>query len=182
MQKSTITTKQLGVTAVLLALAVVTDFIAPVRLPYGGSLSFCTMLFICLIGYFYGVKIGVMAGVAFGLLQLMLGGYVVHPIQALLDYPLAFGALGISGFFRTRKYGLTIGYIVAVGARYLFAVLSGVVFFAAYAPPGSPVLWYSVTYNLTYILPEMILSLIIISVPAIKHVVDKMKQQTLYQA
>lgn len=179
MNHTKITTKQLGVSAVLLSLAVVSNFIAPITLPYGGTLSFCTMLFICLVGYLFGVRLGVIAGIAFGLLDLVLAGFVFHPIQVLLDYPIAFGLLGIIGLFRNYKFGLFVGYIVAVAARYVIAVISGVVFFGSFAPEGTPVLWYSITYNASYIVPEMILSLVIISVPAVRKALLKVQVSLL---
>ncbi len=74
-------------------------------LPQGGSITPFSMLFIILIGYFFGVKTGVLTGIVYGLLQLAFGGWVMHPMQLLLDYPLAFGALGLSGLFAIKSMG-----------------------------------------------------------------------------
>src|SRR5699024_3956789 len=91
-----ISTKQLVFSSMSLALATVTSFIKFASLPFGGSITLFSMFFICFIGYLYGPKIGLMTGVAYGILQLITGPYIYHPLQILLDYPLAFGALGLS--------------------------------------------------------------------------------------
>ena len=132
-KKTILTTKQLVYSAVAIALAVVCSMIKFANLPMGGSVTLFSMLFIALIGYWYGPYVGLMTAVAYGLVQ-----FVMEPIfytvpQMILDYPLAFGALGLAGFFANKKHGLQIGYIVAVFGRYVFAVISGVVFFGAYA-------------------------------------------------
>ena len=166
-KKTILTTKQLVYSAVAIALAVVCSMIKFANLPMGGSVTLFSMLFIALIGYWYGPYVGLMTAVAYGLVQ-----FVMEPIfytvpQMILDYPLAFGALGLAGFFANKKHGLQIGYIVAVFGRYVFAVISGVVFFGAYAPEGTPAIVYSLTYNATYIVPEAIATLIVISLPPV---------------
>lgn len=112
-----------------MALAMVTSFMKIVSLPFGGSITLFSMLFICLIGYVYGVRAGVMTGVAYGMLQLITGPYIFAPLQVLLDYPLAFGALGLSGLLSNKKHGLVTGYVVGVAGRYLCHVISGYIFF-----------------------------------------------------
>ena len=83
-----ISTKQLVFSSMSLALATVTSFIKFASLPFGGSITLFSMFFICFIGYLYGPKIGLMTGVAYGILQLITGPYIYHPLQILLDYPL----------------------------------------------------------------------------------------------
>ena len=165
--KKAITTKQLVFSAVAMALAVVTSMIKFVNLPMGGSVTLFSMLFIVLIGYWYGPSIGLMTGFAYGLLQ-----FIMEPIfytipQMLLDYPLAFGALGLSGFFYKRILGLQIGYVVGVIGRFICSTISGVVFFGSYAPEGTPALVYSLTYQASYIVPEAIITLFLISIPPV---------------
>ena len=173
------TTQQLVTCAVALALAYVTSYIKIFKLPFGGSVTLFSMLFIVLIGYWYGPYVGLMTAVAYGLVQ-----FVMEPIfytvpQMILDYPLAFGALGLAGFFANKKHGLQIGYIVAVFGRYVFAVISGVVFFGAYAPEGTPAIVYSLTYNATYIVPEAIATLIVISLPPVAKALAQVKKNAL---
>ena len=93
--------KQLTFCALCIALGVVTSYIKFASLPFGGSITLFSMLFVALPGYLYGVRTGVITGVAYGILQFLIEPYVAAPVQILLDYPLAFGALGLSGLFRT---------------------------------------------------------------------------------
>lgn len=168
-------TKQLVFSGVAMALAIVTSEIKFARLPFGGSVTLFSMLFIVLIGYWYGAAAGLMTGFAYGLLQFVLDPVFYTPFQLLVDYPLAFGALGLSGFFCNRKHGLLIGYVVGVFVRYVFAFLSGVLFFGAYASDQSPlgIIVYSLGYNATYIVPEVIVTLILLAIPAVS---DAMKR------
>ena len=177
--KAKLTTKQLTYSAVALALAMVCSMIKFANLPMGGSVTLCSMLFIVLIGYWFGPYVGLTTAFAYGLLQ-----FVVEPIfytlpQMLIDYPLAFGALGLAGFFAGNKHGLQLGYLVGVIGRYIFAVISGVVFFGAYAPEGTPAIVYSLGYNATYIVPEAVITLIIISIPAVSKALAQVKKRAL---
>ncbi len=168
-------TKQLVFSGVAMALAIVTSEIKFARLPMGGSITLFSMLFIVLIGYWYGAKAGLLTGFAYGLLQFVLDPVFYTPVQLLVDYPLAFGALGLSGFFCNKKHGLLIGYIAGVLGRYFFAVLSGIVFFGHYAPEGTPVLVYSLGYNATYIVPEAVVTLILLAIPAVAGAMKRVK-------
>lgn len=172
-------TKQLTYSAVALALAVVCSMIKFANLPMGGSCTLCSMLFVTLIGYWFGPYVGLTSAFAYGLLQ-----FIIEPVfytipQMFLDYLLAFGALGLSGFFSGRKHGLQLGYISAVIGRYIFTVISGVVFFGAYAPEGTPAIVYSLGYNATYIVPEAVVTLIIISIPAVTKALAAIKKNAL---
>ena len=170
-------TKQLVFCSAAIALSVVTSFIKLYTFPFGGSVTLCSMLFVCLIGYWYGPKIGLATGFAYGLLQLVTGPYIVFPLQVLVDYPLAFGALGLSGFFWKSRQGLLKGYLVGVFGRYLFAVFSGWLFFGAYAWEGWAPLPYSLAYNAAYIVPEAVITLVILSLPPVKKAMELVKQQ-----
>ena len=102
MSKSSITksgathaaTKKLVFSAMGIALAMVTSYIKVWEMPMGGSITLMSMLFICLIGYWFGPKYGLLAGAAYGLLQFIVDPYMLTNPQEILDYPLAFGALG----------------------------------------------------------------------------------------
>ena len=159
--------KQLTFCAVAMALALVTSFIKVASLPMGGSITLFSMFFMCFIGYLYGPKLGIMTGVAYGILQLIIEPYIYAPLQVLLDYPLAFGALGLSGFFSKKKFGLTTGVIVGILGRYICHVISGYVFFASYAPEGMNPMIYTLGYNATYIVPELIATVIVVSLPPV---------------
>ena len=172
-----VSAKQLAFAAVALALATVCSNIRLFRLPMGGAVTLFSMLIVTLIGYWYGSAVGLMAAVAYGLLQMIFDTYVVSLPQVLLDYPLAFGALGLSGFFSDKKNGLIIGYLVAITGRFLFSVLSGVVFFGMYAPEGMSPLAYSAVYNGSIIYGEGILTIIILMIPAVKSALATVKDQ-----
>ncbi len=135
----------------------------------GGSITLFSMFFITLTGYMYGPAVGLMVGVAYGLLQMLLDPYILSLPQVLVDYVFAFGALGVSGFFSKRKNGLIIGYVAAVIGRFIFAVLSGVIFFGTYAPEGMSPLAYSVAYNGSYLAAEAALTIVVLLIPALRN-------------
>ncbi|MFA9465397.1 MAG: energy-coupled thiamine transporter ThiT [Velocimicrobium sp.] len=147
-------TKQLVFCAVSIALAMITSMFPIYSFPFGGSVTLFSMFFICFIGYLYGPSAGLCTGLAYGILQLVIKPYIYFPAQVLVDYPLAFGALGLSGFFWKSKYGLIKGYVTGVLGRYFFAVLSGWIFFGEYAWDGWAALPYSLAYNGAYIFTE----------------------------
>lgn len=129
--------KKLIFSAMGIALGMVTSYIKVWDMPMGGSVTLLSMLFICLIGYWFGARYGILTGAAFGILQFLIDPYVLSIPQVLFDYPLAFGALGLSGFFSNRKYGLQIGYVVGVLGRFIFSTLSGVIFFCRICSGGN---------------------------------------------
>lgn len=175
----TLEIRQLVFCAICLALAVVTSYIKIASLPFGGSITLFSMLFVSLPGYFYGPKVGIITGITYGILNFILGPYIYAPVQVLLDYPLAFGALGLSGFFSQRKWGLVIGYAAGVTGRYVFHVISGYVFFASYAPSGTNPLLYTLVYNLTYILPELVITIILLCLPAVRNGINQLRRQSI---
>jgi thiamine transporter len=163
-----INAKHIAFAAMAMALAVVTSMIKVIKLPMGGSATLFSMLFIVLIGYWYGIKTGLTTSLAYGVLQLLLDPYILNIPQVLLDYILGFGALGLSGFFSKSKHGLVKGYIVGVIGRFICSFLSGWIFFAVYTPEffNSAVL-YSIVYNGSYIGLEAVITLIVISLPPV---------------
>lgn len=164
--------KQYGVKALTyssLAIAVGTVLsLLKVGLPQGGSATLFSMLAITLIGYFYGVRQGVLTGVVFGLIQLIIEPQIWYPVQAILDYPVAFGMLGLSGVFCNKENGLQKGYYLAIISRFIVHTISGVIFFAEYTPEefSSPLL-YSVVYNASYIGVEGLLTNILFLTPVV---------------
>ena len=172
-------TKQLVFSAMAIALAtVVTTVIKLPSLPNGGSVTLFSMLLVSLIGYWYGPTTGLIAAVTYGILQFIAGPYVVHPAQVLLDYPLAFGALGLSGFFHQKKNGLIKGYLAGVFGRFVFHMISGLIFYTTYVGTlqgNTTAIWASTLYNLSYILPEAILTLVLLVLPPVRNVFDRIK-------
>ena len=157
---------------VAIALAAVLSWLAqafPLRMPQGGSFGL-EMLPILFVAVRRGVVPGIVAGGLFGLLQLTgVAGtpYIYHPLQALLDYPLAFAALGLAGLVPVGRMDyvhnlprLIAAVTVGTGARLVFHFLSGLIFFAEYAPAWEAPWLYSITYNLLYLLPSAIVTAI----------------------
>lgn len=139
------------------ALAAVLSLIRVFRMPQGGSISL-EMVPIFYVALRRGGGTGILAGLVLGMVKLVLEPYVVHPLQFLMDYPLAFAALGLAGFFPGAPL---VGVLVGGAVRFLLHVLSGVVFFASYAPEGSNVWVYSLTYNATYMVPEVVIAMLV---------------------
>ena len=131
-------------------------------LPEGGSINL-GMLPIFWLALRRGPKIGIFAGAVFGVVDLAIEPFVVHPIQFILDYPLAFACLGLAGFFRKLTVaGPVLGVVVGGSARFLCHFTSGVIYFPMYAPEGMNVIVYSAIYNATYMIPSIIICAIII--------------------
>ena len=170
-------TKAMVTSAVLVALAIALNQIILFRMPQGGSITAFSMLPIVVCAYFFGLRRGMMAGMCVGLIDLIFNPYVIHPIQMLLDYPLAFGALAFAGLMRSQKTGLVSGYVVGLLARYLCAVLSGMIFFGEYAPEGFNAVTWSIYYNITYLGVEGVLTLVVLSIPAVRKSIGQMKLQ-----
>ena len=178
-KKAQLTTKQLVFSAAAIAISIVCSMIKLFEMPMGGSVTLLSMLFVVLIAYWYGSYVGIMTAVAYGLVQ-----FVMEPIfytlpQMLLDYPLAFGALGLAGFFGKKKWGLQIGYLVGVAGRFVFSTLSGVIFFASYAPEGMNPWVYSILYQGSYLLPEAIITLILISIKPVAKALARIKTEAV---
>ena len=173
--KQKFSTRQLVFSSVAIALAFVTSNIKLLHLPFGGSITLFSMFFICFIGYLYGLRSGLTAGIAYGLLQMLIDPYVVSVPQLLTDYILAFGALGLAGIFANSKYGIIKGYLMGIFGRFVFAVLSGVIFFGMYAPDGMNQLVYSIAYNGLYIGVEGGATLIILAIPAVRSALGRVK-------
>ncbi len=157
--QATLNVKILAETAGAVALAGALNLVKVIFLPQGGSITLASMVPVLLLSLRRGWKAGIPAGVVLGLVVLVEEGLVVHPAQLLLDYPLAFGAIGAAGFFRTKPL---IGVVIAITCRFISHFVSGVIFFASFAPAGQDAYTYSVLYNGSYLLPELVISVVVI--------------------
>ena len=178
----TLSARRLAYCAMAVALAYVTSFIKPFELPYGGSVTLLSMLFIVLVGNWYGVKTGVLVGFAYGVLQFLQEPYFLSLFQVCCDYVLAFAALGLSGLFRKRKNGLLIGYIAAVLARGFFHSLGGYLYWMDYMPenfPQSLRTLYPIIYNYSYLLAEGVITVIIIRLPAVSNALERSRKSAV---
>lgn len=171
--------RQLTFCAMAIALGTVLSNIKLFDLPMGGSVTLFSMLIISLPGYLFGIGAGLLTGVAYGVLQLIIDPYVLFPMQMVVDYLLAFGALGLSGLFTDRRNGLVKGYLMGVAGRYVFVVISGWIFFGAYAWEGWSPFWYSLAYNGSYIFTEAAVTAVLLQLPQVKAAFARVRKTAL---
>ena len=173
--------KKLSCAGIALALAFITSYIR-FELPMGGSITLFSMFFICFVGYAFGVKAGLTTAFAYSILQFIQSGgsYFLSPFQICCDYFFAFTALGIAGFWFNKDKGLVRGYIAAALVRGVFHTIGGYIYWMDYMPdwfPKSLTSIYSIVYNYSYILAEMVVTLIIINIPAVKRAIERIRIQ-----
>ena len=169
------TTKKLTTSALMVALATVLMLISkliPAPWLQGGSVTVASMVPIIATGILFGSKWGICSAVSYAILQMMFGFYP-PPTQTLwyfvlvvlLDYIFAFGVLGLSGVFYKlmgKKYfAIPLSAFIVTTLRYLCHIISGILIWGVYAEEGQSVLAYSLVYNGTYMIPEIIISTIV---------------------
>lgn len=152
-------TRVLTEAALAIALAFVLGLIKIFQMPFGGSISL-EMVPLILLALRQGPWVGIAAGAAYGFINLIMNPIILHPVQVLFDYPLPFAALGLAGFFAPTVRGAVLGTVVAVAARFACHFISGVAFFASYAPAGWNPLVYSAAYNAAYLVPSLVVALV----------------------
>lgn len=149
-------------TSLLVGAALLLSFLRLWRMPQGGSVS-VEMVPIFILAFRHGGKIGLLGGGLLGVLKLLVSPFIIHPIQLLLDYPVPFMVLGVAGFGLLRERRI-LGVAMGILLRFITHVMAGVVFFAEYAPEGTPVLVYSASYNASYLFVEAIIVIAVIQV------------------
>ena len=165
-------TRKLVESAIMIALATVLSLLKLADLPYGGSVTLASMLPIALIAYRNGLGWGLGSGLAYGVLQQLLGlktlTYVTGAPSViaviLLDYLVAFAVIGLAGVFRktemSQATSLTAGVALACLLRYSCHVISGATVWAGLSIPTKAALGYSFVYNATYMIPETIVTVL----------------------
>ncbi|MBQ6145766.1 MAG: energy-coupled thiamine transporter ThiT [Clostridia bacterium] len=144
--------------ALCMAMSFVLSYIKLWSMPLGGSVTLASMLPLLWYSNKFGVKNGLIAGAAYGLLQLIQKPEIYHWVQVLLDYPLAFMMLGLAGCVKN----LQLGSILGVAGRWVCHILSGAIFFAEWVPEGWSNAWiYSAAYNGAYLLVDLIICLVL---------------------
>ncbi|NLI53321.1 MAG: energy-coupled thiamine transporter ThiT [Clostridiales bacterium] len=153
--------------ALSITLAFVLSYFKLFTLPYEGSVTLLSMLPIFAYAAYFGPARGFTAAFAFSLLQVIQGAYIIHPIQFILDYFVAFTCLGLASFFPKN---LPLGAAVGGFARMMASTVSGVVFFGSYAADyGFTNVWaYSLVYNFFSIGVDTILCVIVASLPPVQ--------------
>lgn len=170
-----VTARKLGLCTFAISTATLLSAITIYALPTGGNITPFSMLVIALPGYWFGTGAGIMAGIVYGIFQIIIDPYIISFPQAIVDYVLAFGVLGLSGLFYKKENGLLKGYFIGILGRYLFAVISGWIFFGDYAWEGWRALPYSICYNAVYIFSEGCITAFIIMFPPVKKFMGKIK-------
>lgn len=163
---------------ICLALAEVLSIIKLYEMPQGGSVTLASMLPIILFALCFGPAWGLGVAFLYSILQVMIGAYIMSPLQVLCDYTFAFTALGAAGFFAAKSslrtvesnilrrlrlipyWKIMIATVIAMLGRLVFSFISGIVFYASYAPEGQAVWLYSLIYNGAYLIPEAAITLL----------------------
>jgi len=149
-------TKSIVYGAISIALSFALSYIRFFKMPQGGSITFASLLPLLIYCCMFGTRKGIIICLIYGTLQAVQDPWIIHPLQFLLDYPLAFGVIGISGIFieknafkNKKLVGFILGAIIGVTLRFACHVVSGVFAFADYADLAkySTTLIYSMAYN-----------------------------------
>ena len=181
-------TKCISLAGVCIALSFTLSFIKfEAMWLQGGSITLFSFLPICIFANIYGMKKGLLIGVIYGLLQAIQDPFIVHPAQFLLDYPIAFSTIALSGMLTDLKCFETkpcIKFCLGAGLtgvfRYVAHVLSGVFAFGAYAMDSgaNSFFTFSAIYN-TYVFVDIalvvVVGAILFSSKAFKKEIDKLK-------
>lgn len=176
--KRKLDSKSLAMAAMLAALSSLLSFVVIFRAPLDGSVTLGAMLPIVLAGYLLGGRVGIVVGITVGFINLLVNPYVIHPIQLILDYPLAFGALGIGSVFAIgKKYKLLMALWIGIVLRFICAFLSGIIFFADTVPANWNVLAFSAFYNSSYLVAEGIIISVIIMLPPFAKFIESIKEK-----
>ncbi len=157
--RKTWTAKAMAYAALSIALSFVLSYVKIWRMPNSGSVTLASMLPLMLFAASYGVGPGLLAGAAYGMLQYLQGGWFVHPVQFLLDYPLAFALIGLAGLYRFlpkawSKWRLYAAMVLGALGRCLSATLAGI-FYWETAP------WASLVYNGAYLVPDTLICIVL---------------------
>ena len=171
LRKIKLTTRTLINISLMLALSIILHQLRIYHLPQGGSVTLGGLIPLLLISFRYGAGVGTLAGFLLGLITIIQDPFIVHPVQVLFDYPLPFMAVGLAGIFHEKIF---LGTILALAGKFICHFISGVVFFASYAPGGTSPIIYSLVTNATYIVPELIICLVILKVLPVKRLLAAM--------
>ena len=170
--------RSLSMGAMCIAIAFVLSCIRLYRMPQGGSITPAAMLPLILFMVACGPLKGFIVGCVFGLLKLLADPYIIHPIQLLMDYPLAYGAM-ILGCLATLfplkdPWKLPVAVLLACIARWIMSVLSGVIFFAESAGDQNALV-YSMVYNLSYMGPDALVCILVSCIPGMPRLVKMIR-------
>ena len=175
------TSRRVAYAAMCIAMAFILSMIKLFRMPQGGTVTPASLLPLILFSMAFGPVQGIVVGIAYGLLQLIEDPYVIHPIQLLVDYPMAFGAIALSSLAmllptKDLRVKLPVGVLLGYLGRYFMAVLSGVVFFSEYAGEQNALV-YSLVYNISYLGIEAVITCAISCIPGFARILESMRKK-----
>ena len=161
--------------ALCIALSFALSYVKLFSMPVGGSVTLCSMLPLMVYSYRFGLPKGLLAGLAYGLMQLLQKPEIIHWAQLLLDYPLAFTAVALAGVTACRGdvtkdavWRLPLGVLIGGIARAICHIVSGAVFFGEYAPAGTSAWLYSLLYNGGYLGMDTLLCMVVAAIPPVR--------------
>ncbi len=177
--------KRIAFASMCVALSFALSYVKVSPVQYGGSITLASFLPLLIYAYAYGVVDGLLVGVIFGLLNFISGPYILTPATFLLDYPLAFASIALMGFAKKFSKKITVnvvlGTLCVYGARFLFHLVSGFIYFAEGAiwvefPDGALVnaFVYSLTYQCVYIPADCAIAAVAIYLLAKTKVLDRL--------
>jgi thiamine transporter len=165
--------KMISRIGIALALACVLQVFRIYHFPMGGSVTLGGMVPILLIAFIYGPEIGMLTGFLYGILNLFLDPYFVHPVQILFDYPLPSLAIGLAGYFRNKPILATI---IAFLVKFICHFISGVVFFSSDAISAGMHSWiYSLAVNGPMVAADAVICIVVIAFFPLKTLLKEAK-------
>lgn len=176
--KSQWTTKELTTAALCIGASFLLSFIKIFSMPNGGSITPASMLPMIAFAYIYGFKKGFIAGLCYGVLQMIQEPFFLAPMQVVLDYFLSFSLLALAGL---SQKSIIPGVIYACAARFICQFLSGWIFFGMYAPEGMPAWLYSLGYNGAVVGVECAICVAVSAIPALHKLFNRLKTEAVAQ-
>ena len=176
--------------AIAIAMSFALSYARFIHLPQGGSVTFASLLPLMIYCCMFGTRRGIVVCLIYGCLQALQDTYIIHPVQFLLDYPLAFGMIGVSGFFcertplkKNKLIAFIVGAVIAVVLRYACHICSGVFAFADYADLETydTAIAYSFAYNSFTIVDlaiDLAAGILLLLSPAFRRQMDIASQPT----
>jgi len=169
--------RMLAYCAVSIGLSFALSYVKVFEMPYGGAITIGSFVPLIIFSYIYGVRAGLFAGAIYGILQFLADPYFLTPVQFLLDYILAFCSIagaGLIGIFaKNHKSGLIVSVPVVLILRLIVHILAGFIFYASITMRAGEIplfgdtsamsgFTYSSLYNMTYVIPDMIIALVLV--------------------
>lgn len=188
------TARDIAIAAMCVAMSFILSCIKLYSMPMGGTVTPASLLPMMIYIVAFGPARGLVVGCAYGLLQLFQGAYVIHPMQLLVDYPMAFGALALGGLVcympvpeqlgsaavnaKGLRLNIQLPLAILLGyiGRYIMSVLAGVIFFSEYAGDQGAML-YSLSYNFFYLAPDCLVCMLVSLVPGFTRLIRSIRKR-----